>query len=99
MRSATLISQLMYYVLNKADASVTQDMVDDEFTINDPRLIEIAHAIAGEKADRPYLTALHLLARTYGWSKQDMDECTVSELNILIAYIEQDQRRAAQQRR
>ena len=51
--SATLISQLMYYVLNKADASVTQDMVDDEFTINDPRLIEIAHAIVGEKADRP----------------------------------------------
>ena len=51
--TATMISQLAHYVLNKADASVTQDMVDDEFTIGDKRLVEIAQAIAAEKADRP----------------------------------------------
>ena len=47
------IAALTHYVLNKADASITQDMVDDEFTIGDKRLIEIAKAIAAEKADRP----------------------------------------------
>ena len=45
-------SSIVFYVLNKADSSITQDDVDD-LAINDPIIQTVIKGINGESADRP----------------------------------------------
>lgn len=52
-------SILVFYVCNKADATVTQDMVDD-LSLDDPELVRVINAIGGKdgtKLDRPSSTS------------------------------------------
>lgn len=48
----TAISLVTFYVLNKVDATITQDDVDD-LSLDDPILQEVMKAVGGEKVDRP----------------------------------------------
>lgn len=45
-------SIIVFYVLNKADNSITQDDIDD-LAINDPVIQNVIKGINGESADRP----------------------------------------------
>lgn len=45
-------SSIVFYVLNRADGSITQDDVDD-LSINDPIIQTVIKGINGESADRP----------------------------------------------
>src|SRR3990167_5490154 len=44
-------STVVYYILNKADSSVTQDDVDD-LALNDPIIKAVIKGVNGEVADR-----------------------------------------------
>lgn len=54
--SVEALATITHYILNKADATITQEQVDAEFTILDERLIQLVkhlHKMEAEETDLP----------------------------------------------